>query len=203
MPIKHAKGLIALDADGVLLDYSQAYAKAWERAFGVFPREVDPLAYWPHKRWEVEWISGERLNRFRSVMDETHWSEMPAVKGALEACQMLDASGFELVCVTALPPQFREARLNNLRALGFPINTVHATDNESSTESPKAAMLNSLQPVAFVDDFLPYLVGVDKSIHCALVMRGVTGSPNQGELLSLAASQHADLLAFARWWVAR
>lgn len=201
--MNHTKGVIALDADGVLLDYSLAYAKAWERAFGDYPRELNPLAYWPQERWEVEWLDGERLNQFRDAMDEAHWSNMAAVNGALEACQLLHNAGFELVCVTALPPRFRDARLKNLRALGFPINTVHATDNASSQGSPKAALLNSLQPIAFVDDFLPYLVGVDPSIHCALVMRGVTGSPNQGELLSLAASQHKDLLAFARWWVAR
>lgn len=26
--------IIAVDADGVLLDYNRAYANAWERAFG-------------------------------------------------------------------------------------------------------------------------------------------------------------------------
>lgn len=39
--------LIALDADGVLLDYSLAYAHLWERAFGYFPKELDKNAYWP------------------------------------------------------------------------------------------------------------------------------------------------------------
>ena len=38
--------LIALDADGVLLDYNLAYASAWECAFGVRPQLRDPQAYW-------------------------------------------------------------------------------------------------------------------------------------------------------------
>ncbi len=42
--------IVALDADGVLLDYSLAYAGAWERAFGVYPVERDPQAYWPIDR---------------------------------------------------------------------------------------------------------------------------------------------------------
>jgi beta-phosphoglucomutase-like phosphatase (HAD superfamily) len=39
------KGVIALDADGVLLNYHVAYAKAWESAFGEKPKMKDPLAY--------------------------------------------------------------------------------------------------------------------------------------------------------------
>ena len=55
--------IMALDCDGVLLDYNLAYAGAWERAFGVYPREMDPQAYWPMDRWGVERLSGERLGR--------------------------------------------------------------------------------------------------------------------------------------------
>jgi len=42
-----ARRIIALDADGVLLDYGLAYAGAWQKAFGTYPAERDPLAYWP------------------------------------------------------------------------------------------------------------------------------------------------------------
>lgn len=46
--------VIALDADGVLLDYNLAYAAAWQRAFGFYPRERDRCAYWAVDRWDVE-----------------------------------------------------------------------------------------------------------------------------------------------------
>lgn len=52
---------MALDCDGGLLAYILAYAGAYERAFGVYPREMDPKAYWPMDRWDVERLSGERL----------------------------------------------------------------------------------------------------------------------------------------------
>lgn len=45
-----ARPLIALDADGVLLDFHLGYAGAWRRAFGALPVERDPLAYWPIDR---------------------------------------------------------------------------------------------------------------------------------------------------------
>jgi hypothetical protein len=39
-----SRAFVALDADGVLLDFNLAYAHAWEKAFGRFPAERDPLA---------------------------------------------------------------------------------------------------------------------------------------------------------------
>lgn len=195
------KGIIALDADGVLLDYGLAYAGAWQKAFGQLPRERDPLAYWPIDRWEVERLADERLDILRRCFDEEFWCGIPPVPGAVEACHLLTAAGFELVCVTALPEEFRSARERNLRAHGFPIDMVHATDNIApGGHSPKAETLHRLRPVAFVDDYLPYLIGIDSSIHRALIMRAATGSPNVGEALRFADSQHADLLAFAKSW---
>lgn len=195
-----AKKIIALDADGVLLDYGLAYAAAWQNAFGTYPRERDAHAYWPIDRWEVERVDGERLDQLRRAFDDGFWASIPPVPGAVEACRQLVASGYELVCVTALPQEFQAARERNLRLHGFPIDLVHATDNVATLASPKADTLNALKPVAFVDDYLPYFVGVDASIHRALIMRGVTGSPNTGELLVHTDSRHPDLLAFARWW---
>jgi hypothetical protein len=73
----------------------------------------------------------------------------------------------------------------------------------ATAASPKADTLNSLKPIAFVDDYLPYFVGVDAAIHRALILRGITGSPNAGDLLVHTDSHHADLLAFANWWSQR
>lgn len=194
---------IALDCDGVLLDYSTAYAGAWQRAFGVSPVLQDEKAYWPMHRWGVPRLDGEPLERFRSVFDEEFWSTIPAVSGAVEACQLLASQSFQLVCVTALDNQFAAARLKNLNDLGFPIAQVTATGNDASVCSPKAAALAALRPVAFVDDFAPYLAGVDDRIHKALIVRDPVGSPNVGAALEHSHSQHADLLGFARWWIAR
>lgn len=194
------KGIIALDADGVLLDYGLAYASAWQKAFGYYPLERDPLAYWPMDRWKVEHLEGELLEQFRHAFDTDFWTSIPPLPGAVEACQALVSLGFELVCVTALPDEFCEARERNLQAHGFPIDIVHVTNSGATPLSPKADILNLLKPVAFVDDYLPYFVGVDASIHRALIIRSANGSPNAGELLTHVDSQHADLLEFSRAW---
>ena len=130
------KPIIALDADGVLLDYNSAYAGAWERAFGQRPAEADPNAYWAMDRWAVQALDGERLQQFRACMDDGFWRSIPALGNALQACHDLQGAGYELVCVTALAARFEQARLGNLRDLGFPIDRVIATGRTTGLRSP-------------------------------------------------------------------
>lgn len=195
--------IITLDADGVLLDYSASYAKAWERYSGLEPMEHQPHAYWPMERWGAPLLEGSDLEDFRREFDEAFWGALPAIPGALQACQLLVQHGYELVCVTALDERFGQARRRNLQSLGFPIERVITTSMDASQGSPKAPVLRALQPVAFVDDFGPYFAGVAPEIHKALVMRNSYGSPNTPEIVELADSSHPDLLGFARWWVER
>lgn len=194
---------IAVDGDGVLLDYNTAYAHAWQRAFGELPALKNPNAYWPMDRWDVQHLTGAALERLRAAFDEDFWSSIPAVPGALAACNLLTNLGYELVCITAMDERFSRARAQNLQRLGFPIARVVTTDKLATTRSPKADVLNTLKPEAFVDDYGPYLVGVDPNIHLALIMRDPDGSPNAGQLLQLPNSQHPDLLDFAKWWAAQ
>ena len=194
--------VIAHDADNVLLDYSIAYAAAWERAFQTRPIERDPQAYWPIDRWGVERLEGERLERFQACFDEEFWSTIPAVDGALQACRDLAAAGYTLVCVSAIRPAYEGARLRNLQSLGFPIARVIATSSSAEAGNPKAPAINELAPAAFVDDYLPYLTGIRLDVHAALVHRQRNGSPNTGPELVHVRSQHANLAGFARWWLA-
>jgi len=198
-----ARELIALDCDGVLLDFHLGYASAWARAFGQAPAERDPLAYWPIDRWQVERLDPPRRAQFRAAFDADFWTTMPAIDGALQACLRLERAGLELVCVSALELEFEQARLRNLRNLGFPIERVIATGNASGARSPKADAIEALQPVAFVDDYAPYLRGIPEHVHTALVLRAPNGSPNVGADRDLAKSHHADLAEFAEHWLGR
>jgi len=193
--------IIALDADGVLLDYSTAYGSAWASAFGEHPVEHDPAAYWPMDRWGVDRLSGQRLERFRACFDAAFWAAVPAIDGAIEACHQLHDGGHELVCVSALDPTYERARLKNLRVLGFPIERVLATGTLASAVRPKAQALQSIQPAAFVDDYLPNFRGVPSGVHAALILRQPNGSPNSGPELDLVHSRHTDLAAFASEWL--
>ena len=181
-----ARPLIALDADGVLLDFHLGYASAWQRAFGHPPAERDPLAYWPMDRWAVERLDAEKRVQFRAAFDTQFWTKVPAIAGAIEACHRLHDAGHELICVSALELEFEAARLRNLRDLGFPIERVIATGNAAGERSPKADTIEALRPIAFVDDYIPYMRGVPAHVHTALITRAPNGSPNTGADMALA-----------------
>jgi phosphoglycolate phosphatase-like HAD superfamily hydrolase len=209
-PARHAardnggmpRPVIALDADGVLLDFHLGYASAWQRAFGWHPPERDPLAYWPMDRWQVERLDAAGRERFRAAFDQRFWETVPAIEGAIDACHRLHDAGFDLVCVSALEFEFEAARLRNLRDHGFPIERVIATGNATMERSPKADAIAALKPIAFVDDYLLYLRGLPADVHTALILRMPNGSPNIGEEMVLAKSTHEDLAAFADYWLA-
>lgn len=198
-----SRPLIALDADGVLLDFNLGYASVWERVFGRRPAERDPLAYWPKDRWEVEALDDAGKVRFRAGFDAQFWETVPALEGAIDACHRLHDAGYDLVCVSALDLEFESARLRNLRDHGFPIERVVATGVGEGLRSPKADAIEMLRPEAFVDDYLPFLRGIPGHVHTALVLRAPNGSPNVGEELTLAKSVHDDLAAFAQAWLSR
>jgi hypothetical protein len=147
-------------------------------------------------------LSGLELDAFRAGFDDAFWSTVPALEGAVQACLDLVAHGYELVCVSALDAPFAKARLKNLNALGFPIESVIATGNDASIVSPKAQAIASLKPVAFVDDYLPYHQGVLPTVHKALIRREENGSPNVGPVLAEVDSQHLNLREFTDWWIA-
>lgn len=195
------KPIIALDADGVLLDYHVAYRSAWEKAFNQLPALKDPNAYWPIDRWEVRKLEGDELLHFRCFFSEEFWRTIPAIDGAIDACNQLHDAGFELVCISAIESKFENARLENLMNLGFPIRRVIATSGTTGAMSPKAAALSLLNPLVFVDDFLPYHRGVSPTIHRALITRETNGTPNLGTELDNIDSRHQDLLMFSNWWL--
>ena len=78
-----------------------------------------------------------------------------------------------------------------------------ATGNEAVERSQKADAITELRPVAFVDDYLPYMRGVPRDVHTALVLRAPNGSPNVGHELALAKSVHQDLAGFTEHWLKR
>lgn len=194
---------IAIDGDGVLLDYNTAYAQAWFKAFGERLVLKNPACYWPMERWNVRRLVSDELEQFRAAFDLEFWSTIPAIPGALEACEHLADQGYTLVCVTALDERFADARAQNLCDLGFPISRVITTRSEIDGGSPKAQVIADIQPVAFVDDYAPYLVGLDHKVHLALIVRDPVGSPNVGELLNIPDSMHSDFLAFTSWWLSQ
>lgn len=198
--------LIALDADGVLVDYHIGYATAWKLAFGETLQVRDPQGYHPMHYWDVPLLSRvEQEHLATNGFTEEVWRTMPALPGAIQACELMQAMGFRLQCVTALPPHRRAAREANLAGLGFRLDTVHAVGPrpwERSVErprNPKQAIITSLAPDYFVDDCLHFFQGIPPGVWRALIDVRPNNSPNHDPALEPAHSHHGSLLAFARW----
>lgn len=172
--------VIALDADGVLLDYNRGFGAMWKEYFKQ-PDLVacDATAYHATRYWGVE--APERGHAFWDHFDQHGWRTMPAMPGALEACQALAAEGHELVCVTSMPEHRAEDRLYNLQSLGFPISRVVATGSRfGCTSNPKKEAIEALQPDWFVDDELRKLKDLD-GINLVLIDPGHSDCPNRGQ----------------------
>ena len=53
-----------------------------------------------------------------------------------------------------------------------------------ASAAPRPTRSPTLDPEAFVDDYLPYMRGVPAHVHTALVLRAPNGSPNVGDELA-------------------
>lgn len=197
--LKHPKKpkVAFIDGDGVLVNYNTHYAQAWTRAFGTPPTLTNPTAYHAIQVWNVPHLPREQLDILRSNgFDHHHWRTMPAMPGAIEATKKLHHAGWTLICLTALDPEFAQARLENLQNLGMPITKVIATGFLDG--NPKADHLKEHQPDLFIDDYGRYFTNLDGfKGHKALIHGTFHDSPNHHYLETqphLFDSIHPSLL---------
>lgn len=189
--------LIALDADGVLIDYHEAYAMAWCRAFGYRPAIRDPQGHHPYHYWDVPLLDeAGRSHLATNGFTEELWASMPVLEGALDACELLQDKGFALICVTALRPSMRDARSRNLVNLGFKLDAVYAVGSRAEG-NPKRKQLTLLSPLVFVDDHLPFLQDLPESVTRVLINVRPNNSPNCNPAVEQPHYEHRSLLEFA------
>lgn len=171
--------IIAIDADGVMLDYNAAFAVIFKLAFGRELELADPSAFHATNQWGLPAMSSEEKAAFYAAADEHGiWRSMPAFPGAVEAVQALHDMGYDIVCVTSMPTEHGPDRLANLKALGFPIERVIATHRHGS-ENPKRAPIEELAPVFFIDDLLKNFEGIEKpGIQLVYLDREYSDAPN-------------------------
>jgi hypothetical protein len=196
------KRIFALDADGVLLNYNRAFPGVYQKAFGKPLELIRPDAYHATNAYGLTLAKGTpEYDQFYAHFGYEAWSTMPVYDGVVEACHALHQAGYTLVCVTSMPPEFEQARMENLRAHGLPFEQVIATGRYKGI-NPKLEVLQQLQPVAFADDLAHNFHGLDGSVHKGLIDYGNYDSPNRTLDLSVADSTHSSLLEFVTWWLA-
>jgi len=196
------KKIIALDCDGVLIDYNAHYPTVWEAAFGEKLSVKNPGYHHAHNEYDCTFEDQEQKSRFYSAFDGKQWENMPVISDAFDACNELVSMGYELVCVTSMPEEFLEFRERNLKLHNFPISKTYAVgrDRSRSVYNPKLEALLEINPVAFVDDYAANFINMEETkIHRALIYRNQPDSPSKN-WLHLANSTHTNLQDFVDFW---
>lgn len=194
--------LIALDGDGVLLNYNPVVGPIWHRHFGEVITPKDTRAFWTSNYWGVE--EPPRGHPFWDTFNQHGWQLMAPLPGAVDACHRLVAAGYELVCVTSIPDHRAPVRLANLRSHGFPIDrVVGAGAIPHHLPAPKKAAIEALGPAWFVDDEVRKLSGFEHRLGLALVDSGAPDSPNRNVPVDHLDVVVPSLAAFADWLLSR
>lgn len=189
------KPIIALDCDGVLLDYNHMFGIVYEKAFGIKPKIINCQAYHATNYYDLS-MNEEEKDIFYSVFDKEGWKEMKALPKAIEAVDKLDELGFEIVCVTAMPCYAQKDRLYNLKNLGFKIDQVIATGGSIDGKNPKKKFIEQLNPIYFVDDLMHNFQEINNETKFVLIEWKTFDNPNDGQDLALAHYKHDNLYNF-------
>ena len=145
------QGVVALDCDGVLLDFLAHFKNMSEKALDR-PLQYQKNVYNLQERFG---LSEKELKHAMGHFYKTGWDSLPAIQDAVTSAIRLQESGFRVVVVTALPEEFKTERLKNLKDHGFTPNEIYCVGVHNG--HTKAEAFHVEQPIAVADDRLIYL----------------------------------------------
>lgn len=166
---------IALDCDGVILDYNYTWGKILSQFLNkqILPKKV---AYFAYNVFDYE-LSPEETKKFHDIFHEHGWSQMQALQGALEAIKILQKKKFEIHIVTSIPQEAHLYRKQNLQNLGVNFSSLHTVGFHHDI-NPKKDIINNMNPVYFVDDLLQNFEGIHSTTSCVLIDIPGEDNPN-------------------------
>lgn len=189
---------IALDCDGVILDYNHTWGKILSSFLQqeVFPKKT---AYFAYNVFDYK-LSKEQTKKFHEIFHEHGWIQMQALQGALEAIKILQKKKFEIHIVTSIPQEAHLYRKTNLQNLGIDFNSLHTVGFHENI-NPKKEIINNMNPLYFVDDLLQNFEGVNNTTNCILI--DIPGEDNPNHFYHnkdniVLHSTHNCLLDFAK-----
>lgn len=197
------KLLLAFDVDGVLLDYTLAFADTMRR-FGVEPR-VLANSYHCHAKFgfDPHALPDAERERFFQIFDQHGWLDMPSIEGAREALLELSAEGHSIRYLTSMPAHKHADRILNLAARGFPEAPMIATGHRKTpSDTPKAQFIDAWQPDWLIDDWAHNFKGISAQTptRFALILDGTEDHPNlvaEAEDRKIAHAEFPSARAFA------
>lgn len=169
--------IIALDCDGVLLNYNEAYGRALEEFLGEKPTIVSPTAYFCHNYFDVQ-LNPQQKTEFYKFFNDKGWGMMTDLPRSIEATHKLREAGYKIIVVTSMPKIAQDMRHKNLLDLGFAVDATIATGKKNNNINPKKSYIEALLPEYFVDDLMENFHNIDSSTHFVLVDSQSHDSPN-------------------------
>jgi uncharacterized HAD superfamily protein len=152
-------GTIALDCDGVLLDFLTHWEKMAAYALG---RTISVAK----DTYDLKMRYGLTQDEIEHVMEifvkEDGWSNLPPLPGAIDGAIALQQAGHRVVVVTAIDEEFTSHRLDNFKKHGFTPDHMYCVGAKAG--HTKTAAYEIEQPVAVVDDRLTYLNEAKKTV---------------------------------------
>lgn len=202
--------VIALDGDGVLFNYNKGVAHLYKEVFCKDVKVKLKGAYHAHNEYDLEAdgdISQKFKDHFISLFDKRDmWSRLPAIEGAKEAIDIMISKGYEVVCLTSMPPKFEQHRLQNAKLHDMGISKVIAVDRKTAKEkgisNPKKEYLKRYEPYAFVDDLMKNFTDLseikeNRSTNLVYLDNKYPDNPNESFSMDLVHEVVDSLLDFA------
>lgn len=190
--------IIAIDIDGVTLDYKAAYARKWQKAFGKMPRIKNQKAHRIWEYYDIPFLTDpNEIAKLEASGDDDFWRTMPPMQSAVSAVRLIRSFGYKTISVSAAPIHQAENRAFNLARHGFEFDDVICIQIPGAI-SPKTEVINKVQPAYFVDDYINYFHGIDRSVKKVLINEPEN---HPSEHVSIAEMDliFPGLFAFALW----
>lgn len=160
---------IALDVDGVLLDFTKACDEYVEKNLGKKPiKKVDGFNL-NITSMQIRYglsTNDEVLSLLDKMVEDGFYKNIPELEGAREAVSKIKEHGYKIVVVTAIHDGAKEDRLENLKNI---LNLVPDEIYCVGMGKSKSQIIAEVHPDIFIDDRMKYLKGGDKVFHCVWV----------------------------------
>lgn len=149
------KLVVALDIDGVVLNFMQSISNFMERKYGVKCAIDHCHEQWSlERRFDAEWIEAVGFHNVKEEFGKAGgWAEIEMMRDADRVRDLFTNPLFDVYIVTMIDPIFRHERKANLeRLLGvhIPLEKMHCMPMTSS----KKPVIDALKPDVFVEDSL-------------------------------------------------
>lgn len=156
---------IALDTDGVTLDFVPTWHRVAEQVLGRNLKEMNPASYSMHKKLNITKAEGDLV--WAEFYRNGSLAQLAPVPGAVEAVIELKLH-YNLVAVTAIDPVYTKLCEQNLADHGMAMPVVAVGMSGCKRET-----LHRIRPILYVDDMVHHLKTAPTSTHVVWLNTGL------------------------------